>query len=136
MNDLAFENDFKIWLFESLRVNLPLEIKAFSFNLFEPAGDGKIKFGIELIGSNTFDKDNGEWACNEIWEATNRQFFIPATYSTLEFEICLTKMKSLIELSLQSNIKISEKLKNYQGIAIGFVDGDLHPINLIIQKYW
>lgn len=130
MDAIVFEEYFEKWLFESLQFHLPLEIKAFSFNLFELYSDEEITFGIELIGSNTFDKNNPDWACDEIWEPINRQVFIPTSYSTSDYEICLDKMKTLIEMILKSNRYISEKLQQCEAIAIGFVDGDLHLIYL------
>lgn len=129
MDARMFEKDFEKWLLESLQSDLPPEIKAFSFNLFEP-GDEETEFGIELIGANTFDENNPDWACDEIWEPINRQLFIPTSYSSSDFEICLDKMKALIEIILKSNRYISEKLQQCEAIAIGFVDGDLHLIYL------
>jgi hypothetical protein len=130
MDAIVFEKEFEKWLLESLQSDIPPEIKAFSFNLFEPFGEEEIEFGIELIGANTFDENNPDWACNKIWEPINRQLSIPTSYSSSDFEICLDKMKALIKIVLKSNKHISDKLQQCEATAIGFVDGDLHLIYL------
>lgn len=130
MNAMIFEKTFEKWLADSLKACLPKEIKAFSFNLFELSSSRGIKFGIELVGTGTFDENNQDWACDEIWEPIERKLFIPESYSTLEWEVCLIKIKTLIENVLKSNSDIAEKLEQKEAVAIGFVDGDLQLIYL------
>ena len=128
MNAMIFEKTFEEWLANSLNACLPKEIKAFSFNLFEPAFNEGIKFGIELVGTGKFDENDQDWACDEIWEPIERTLFIPESYSTLEWEVCLVKMKTLIENVLKSNSDIAEKLEQKEAVGIGFVNGDLQLI--------
>ena len=74
---MNFEREFENWLSTALQVPVPEEVKAFSFNLFEPAGEEEVKFGIELIGAGNYDPDDSDWACDEVWEPKQRRLFIP-----------------------------------------------------------
>jgi len=55
---LDFEKRFESWLDESLAQAIPDSVKAFSFNLYEPAFIDDVKFGIELIGAEVIDEDD------------------------------------------------------------------------------
>ena len=79
---LNFGQKLKNWLNQGLRSELPNEIKAFSFNLFEPAQVDGVKFGVELIGAGKFDENDPDWACDEIWEPEQQIFYIPVEYSS------------------------------------------------------
>ena len=125
---MNFEQEFHTWLKQGLQSVLPEEIKAFSFNLFEPALVDGVKFGIELVGAGEFDENDSDWACDEVWEPEQRQLNIPIEYSGDNWESCLKKMKSLINDTLQANQGAVSKLKNVQGIGVGFVDGDLEVV--------
>lgn len=125
---MNFEREFENWLSTALQVPVPEEVKAFSFNLFEPAGEEEVKFGIELIGAGNYDPDDSDWACEEVWEPKQRRLFIPLAYSGTGWEGCLEKMKILALKLLKSDKKFVEKLTSRQGIGIGFVDGDLEII--------
>jgi hypothetical protein len=123
-----FEDDFTRWLDMALVEDIPTGVEAFCFNLFLPAGEENVIFGIELIGADRFDKSDDDWACDEVWEPKQRSIFISIEYSTDDWEICQLKMKKLIKSYLDSmnkNITVLEQLK---AIAIGFVDGSLDLI--------
>ncbi len=92
---MKFDQQFENWVKKSLNSELPNNIKAFSFNLYEPALVEGVKFGIELIGAGAFDLENPDWACEEVWKPENRQLFIPIKYSGDTWELCLEKMKWL-----------------------------------------
>ena len=123
---MNFEHEFEDWLNKGLENNIPASVKAFSFNLFEPASIDNVKFGIELIGADIFDPNNSDWACEEIWEPNERRLNIPTTYSGEDWESCLKVMKDLVLKEIKSGS--FKKLKSKEGIGIGFVDGDLEVI--------
>lgn len=122
---MNFEQEFENWLEEGLKGNLPNNIKAFSFNLFEPAFEDGVTFGIELIGAGEFSENDTDWACDEVWEPKQRNLFIPVEYSGKDWESCLEIMKKLIFKTLNKEKEFSKKLKESKGVGIGFVDGDL-----------
>jgi hypothetical protein len=78
---MSFEDQFSRWIDDSLAADTPSSVKAFSFNLCEPAGIAGVKFGVELIGAGTFDEDDPDWACNDVWEPQVRGIPIPKNYS-------------------------------------------------------
>ena len=125
---MSFEKIFESWLTESLAEKVPESVKAFSFNLYEPAFINEVTFGIELIGAETFDENDEDWACEEIWEPQKRGINIPTIYSGKDWEACLEKVKVLLEKKLTSNSTTIQKLKSREGIGIGFVDGNIEII--------
>ena len=125
---MSFEEKFTNWLENSLAAVSSKKIKGFSFNLFEPAAIPGVKFGIELIGAQAFDKNDADWACEEIWEPPQRQLPIPIEYSGDTWEVCLDRMKKLVVKHLDSNSDTAKKLKAVEGVGVGFVDGDLEIV--------
>lgn len=127
--DEKFEDLFHAWLNCALTESLiPANVKAFSFNLGYPAGFDDVEFDIELIGANRFSLTDQDWACDEVWEPTQRRLNVPTSYSTDDYDVFLSKMKLLIEKFLSSDNPATRKLQNSEAIAIGFVDG---PLDLV-----
>lgn len=125
---MDFESRFRSWLDDCFATPVEENVKAFSFNLYEPAGESDVRFGIELIGAGSFDEDDPDWACDEVWEPQTRGISIPASYSGADWESCLAKMAALLERELSQDSPAADRLKNSLGIAIGFVDGDMTVI--------
>lgn len=119
-----FKSQFLDWLNQGLSENIPNEVVAFSFNLYLPAGETGIKFGIEIIGAASFDVDDEDWACDEIWQSKQRWLSIPIEYSGDDWEQCLEVMSQLVVTILESNEPCAIAL-NSKLIGIGFVDGNL-----------
>jgi hypothetical protein len=125
---MDFPTQFEEWLSAALAAGVPSEVKAFSFNLFEPALVPGVKFGIEVVGTNTFDPTNPDWACEEVWEPSVRRLNIPVSFSGQNWEECLASTQFLVQSVLEKNSQASMQLKSRLGVGIGFVDGDLHVI--------
>jgi hypothetical protein len=125
---MSFETDFTTWLTKVAEQAFPDTVKAFCFNLNEPAGKKDVKFGIELVGTASFAKDDPDWACDEAWSPQPRSIHIPLDYSGKTWEECLEKMKELVERTLLPETPATSRLKKSEGIGIGFVDGDLEII--------
>ncbi|MCL2310612.1 MAG: hypothetical protein FWC42_10185 [Proteobacteria bacterium] len=125
---MSFESDFNTWLAQVLEEKVPAKVKAFSFNLFEPADIDNVKFGIELIGAGSFDEDDPDWAADEVWEPSQRWIGIPLEYSGAEWVICLKKVTSLLLNLIQSDVEAAKILRSKKAIGVGFVDGDLEVI--------
>jgi hypothetical protein len=123
-----FEKKFEDWLDKSLEVEIPIEVKGFSFNLDESAYEEGYEFGVEIIGAKRFDLNDEDWACDEIWKPKQRKIFIPISYSGENWEECLEKMKNLVLKILELDKSSAQKLKSREGIGIGFVDGNLEII--------
>ena len=95
---------------------LPSDIVALSFNLYEP-------YGLEMVGSTWFDEKDEDWACDESFEPTQRScpnFEISDKLKWEEvLEIVVAILKDLLNELADLNIFRVEH------IAVGFVDGDL-----------
>ncbi len=125
---MTFEDHFSAWLTNSIGQTIPGTVKAFCFNLNEPAGVKGVKFGIELVGTNSFDEDDPDWGCDEAWSPQPRSIPIPLDYSGRTWEECLEKMKDMVGRTLLQETQTTRRLKASDGIGIGFVDGDLEII--------
>jgi len=63
-----------------------------------------------------------------VWEPKTRGINIPVGYSGDTWKICLKKINAFVLQQLETDSPFIQKLKSKQGIAIGFIDGDLEII--------
>ncbi|MBQ9746896.1 MAG: hypothetical protein IJW21_08760 [Clostridia bacterium] len=111
-------NEFEAWLDAALEADLPDDIAAFNFNLYE---DGEYLWSIELIGASRFDAEDPDWACDEVF--TNREE--PLSWSAeTDWENVLETMTQYVEKYLIEG-KYADLLKDSEAVGIGFVDGDI-----------
>ena len=111
--------DFFEWLDLLLKNELSSEIKAIIFNLYE---DTDNKWSIELVGTFSFNTDNDDWACDEVFTTRDKPFMIERESDWKSMEtVCIDLVNEYLSFG-----KYAGKLKEYQAIGIGFVDGDLH----------
>ena len=111
-------NEFEAWLDAALEADLPEDIAAFNFNLYE---DGDNLWSIELIGASRFDPEDPDWACDEIF--TNREE--PLSWSAeVDWQDVQETMTQCVEKYLIEGAGASI-LKNSEAVGIGFVDGDI-----------
>lgn len=120
---MTFEETFKAWLMGSFSTAIPASVRAFSFNLYD-LDDNDSPFGVDLIGSSEFDVEDEDWACDEVWTAFPRMIAIPVAFSSRSYEGCLVRVKRLVVAAMNEN-GAGEILKTREGVAVGFVGGDL-----------
>ena len=90
-----------------------------SFNLYE---DTDNKWSIELVGTFSFNTDKDDWACDEVFTTRDKPFVIERESDWKSMEtVCIDLVNEYLSFG-----KYAGKLKEYQAIGIGFVDGDLH----------
>lgn len=120
-NKSSEEIDFFNWLDEILLRKLPNNIKAINFNLYEDYGN---EWSVELVGTSTFDENDSDWACDEIYTTRENPYVLEkeSDWKTIE-NIFTSFLKNYLDTGKYSNV-----LKKYYGIGIGFVDGDLSII--------
>ncbi|MBP5422072.1 MAG: hypothetical protein J6Y78_06510 [Paludibacteraceae bacterium] len=111
-------SDFEKWVDTSLSVDLPDGIQAFCFNLYE---DGDSNWSAEIVGAGPFDKDDSDWACDEVF--SNRKNPI-RWKSRRPWEKQLSSFKSVVEIYLKQG-KYATLFREKKGLGLGFVDGDL-----------
>ncbi|MFN9472269.1 hypothetical protein [Acidovorax sp.] len=125
IEDMPFEEQFHAWLHHALaEVAIPPDVKAFAFNLLEPAAAPGVKFAVELVGTAVFDEDDPDWACDEVWTPRQRQLDIPVAFSGTGWEGCLAQVEALVRTGLASPT-LGPMLQRGDAVALGFVDGDL-----------
>lgn len=111
------ESSFYNWLENALK-KLPSDVEAISFNLYEDNGD---KWSVELVGTSTFDENNSDWACNEVYTTRENPYVLTKKSDWKAIENLFTTFL----LNYLEQGKYAHILKEYRGIGIGFVDGDL-----------
>ena len=114
-------NEFSQWLDKYLEKDIYEKAIAVNFNLYEGTDD---TYHIEVIWSDEFDESDSDWACSELFTTRDDVFYVDRTKDVQEWEKGLEFIKDLVSKYL-SNGKYSNKLKTYQAVGIGFVDGDL-----------
>ncbi len=112
------EKSFFLWLDTVLRAELSKEIKAINFNLYEDADN---KWSIELAGASEFDENDEDWACSEVFSTREHPFVITRESNWKEIEALFA---AWVNKYLDTG-QYAGKLKQYQAIALGFVDSNL-----------
>ena len=101
-----------------MQMNIPDDVVDFSFNLNE---DANKSLTLELIGASSFDTTDNDWACDEVFTTRDN----PLTwYDDKEWQDVLTLTIKMLKDYLEKG-KYAKELKERQGLAVGFVDGDL-----------
>ncbi|CAH2213575.1 hypothetical protein [Tepidibacter aestuarii] len=117
---MLYYKDFSKWLDSNLD-QLPSDAIAVKLNLYE--GPNKT-YDIQLIGTDKFDKEDEDWACDEIFSTGEDVFLIPRTDDIDDWEDGLSFVSKIIERYLQDGKK-ANILKNLQAVGVGFIDGDI-----------
>ena len=108
------------WLNNILGQDIPSSVVALNFNLYE---DEDSKWSMELVGTASFDLEDEDWCCDEIFDFGTRTN--PLTWKEeKEWNDILTQIQTILKRYLQQG-KYSDVLKQYQGVGMGFVDGDI-----------
>ena len=109
---------FENWLDTAMNRNISTDVVAFCFNLYDDAGK---KWTLELVGASSFDANDSDWACDEVFTTRDNPLI---WYEDSEWELVLGKSEQIIKEYLEKGT-YRKKLKERQGLAVGFVDGDL-----------
>ena len=118
---MSFTDTFSEWIHQSIFAHEVSAIRGYAFNLIEDGGD----FYIELIGSETFDEVDPDWACDEQFEASPRSIPIPSELHCSDWERCLENMRGVVTKYLAEDFPQAQILRDAEGVGIGFIDGDL-----------
>ena len=106
------------WLDNVMQMAIPNDVVAFCFNLYE---DVNKSWTLELIGAKSFDATDSDWACDEVFTTRSN----PLTWhDNKEWQNILMTTTKILKDYLEKG-KYGKELKARQGLAIGFVDGDL-----------
>ena len=111
-------SSFENWIDRTLSANIPNNIEAFCINIYE---DGSGRYSIELIGADSFDKENSDWACDEVFTNREEPLKWKSNKSWKETQTCV---EGVVRQYL-INGKYASVLLSKKGIGVGFVDGGL-----------
>ena len=111
-------SELETWLNDVMQMTIPYDVVAFCFNLYE---DVNKSWTLELIGASSFDTADNDWACDEVFTTRDT----PLTwYEDKEWQDVLMMIEKLLKDYLEKG-KYGNVLKERQGLAVGFADGDL-----------
>ena len=109
------------WINDTLKDKvITSDIVAFCFNLYEES-DGS--WAMELVGTQRFDLEDEDWACDEVTDFGSREDLYNWEMEC-EWEEALEYMVNELKQYL-SNGKNAELLKSKTGVGVGFVDGNI-----------
>ena len=116
------EKDFIKWLDGQLSEDLPSQVIAFNINIYESP------FCIELVGSNEFDQNDDDWACNEDWVPQNRTTTVSGSIYGSSWSEAQDNILNMAKSYLRSGSVNAYKLASAKAFAVGFVDGNLNYV--------
>lgn len=114
---------FVPWLDSIFEIGFPSDMVAINFNIYEDEGQS---WSVEVVGTTAFDEEDDDWACCETTDFNTRENPFSWQENTTWEEV-LPEVIGWIQGYLESGSH-SEKLKALDGIACGFVDGNLETI--------
>ena len=117
-------NSVSNWIDKILDQEIPNTVVAFCFNLYEES-DGS--WAMELVGTERFDLEDEDWACNELTDFGSRECLYNWEMEC-EWDEALEYMVKELSQYLE-NGKYAELLKSRVGIGVGFVDGNIEIIH-------
>ena len=110
---------FSTWINEILKNPLPENVKGINFNLYEE--EQQNTFGLQFVATSSFDLNDDDWACDEIFSSNENLYYFTNENG---WEQTLKEVEKNVKVYLEKG-NCSSVLKKYDGIGLGFVDGDL-----------
>ena len=120
-------DEFDAWLSVSLPEKTPPGVVAYLLGIHELV-DAKTRVEhlcIGLIGTETYDVDDDDWACEGIWNPTSSGFLIGYEVFDNDWESAQASVAAMIARFIHLKLPGSAVLRQSQCVATGFLDGDL-----------
>ena len=115
--------EFEKWLDEAMDAEIPQNAIALNFNIYE---DGDNMWSVELVATDRFDPADQDWACDEVFAGRETPYEWEEESPWLDI---LDEVIGWLRQYLEGG-KHSEKMKAYDGIGTGFVDGDIAILHI------
>ncbi len=121
-------DDFAKWLDGVFEKEIPDDVVALSFNIYEEWSD-RMDWSVVVVGTSSFDKDDQDWACDETTDFGTRDnlfWWIKSTEDTT-----YENVEREVEEALLRYLEVgrhADKLKALRGVGTGFVDDALHLV--------
>ncbi len=111
--------EFVKWLDSILDRELPFkDAKGICFNLYEEGDD---EWSVQLVATSRFDAEDDDWACDELYSSGENLYIWK---KQAEWEDIHSEASGWV-LEYINHGKHADALQNYEGMGIGFVDGDI-----------
>lgn len=108
------------WIDSVWTTDIPENVVALNFNLYD---DGDNNWSIELIGAGSYDPDNFDWACDEVFDFETRDN--PYEWvKEVEWNEIQQEMVDVLNKYLEEG-KNASSMKEFKAIGVGFIDGDI-----------
>jgi shikimate kinase len=128
--------EFHNWLDNVLSEDMPEEVVGFAINLYE----SDECYEAELVGTPTFDSEDEDWACDDIFMSSRFEFpdeiiledWEPSDELPTGWEAAQAKIVDSLTGYISNPSDGAEKLKTAKGIGVGFVDGNLTLIDVAV----
>lgn len=106
---------------------LPNTIVALNFNIWEVVDEDNVScYTLELIGSERYDAEDDDWACEEDFDPRSRNCDALQLSSKIPWEDVL---KGLVEVLKELKVELGEiNLFRVEHITVGFTEGNLEVI--------
>lgn len=101
--------------------NVPEEVTAFNFNLYDDGDD--LNWSMDLIGAPSFDLEDPDWACFEVTDFNSREPSFQWT-EACDWETAYDRIVNVLKEYLEKG-KYAPVLKGKTAVAVGFDSGDL-----------
>lgn len=116
-------SDFEKWVDTYFNLFDMNKLMALNFNIYEQEDN---YWGIEIIGTSSFDEFDEDWACDEVTNFNTRNNLF-SWQEKVNFSEILFKTKGMINQYLCDG-KYAQQMKSLKGIGTGFVDGNIELI--------
>lgn len=118
------EGRFALWADEVLSSGLPEGIAAFHLNLY----DSPTSHDVEIVGCPTYDPNNSDWACDDMFMSGGPRFGLPHEAVGTHWEQGLNAAVQVLKVYLGSDSVGAKRLRDARAVSAGFVNGDLHLV--------
>ena len=116
-NSISYEQ-FEHWLDNIIESSNFKGVIATNFNLYE---DGNDSWSLEFVATSRFDLYDEDWACYEVFSSREN----PLRWrKSAQWEEILESSVCIINQYLEVG-KYAEKLKSFEAVGVGFVDGNI-----------
>lgn len=109
------------WMESALDESKLDDVVAFNFNLYEGAENA---YHVQIIGSESFDEEDEDWACDEVYTSGENLLMIERTDEIQDWMDGLEYITKIVERYLNEGGK-AHILKSVTAVGIGFTDGEI-----------
>ncbi len=111
------------WLDQVLSRDIPSHTFGFHFNLYEDLES----VHVQLVGTGSFVVEPTYWPGEETFTTGEDVFVVPFSVAGATWQEWLKSIQTLLSEYLERGEQATV-LRRFQGVGLGFVDGDMHVL--------